>query len=67
MGTGELCGSGKVSEGLFQGHISIGKVPKVLLNWGLPLNLQPYPRKVVRPPKPTPTIFSGGGWSPRVQ
>ena len=30
------------------------------------LGLQPYPQKVVRPPKPTPTIFSGGGWSPRV-
>ena len=29
------------------------------------LGLQPYPQKVVRPPKPTPTIFSGGGWSPR--
>ena len=27
--------------------------------------LQPYPQKVVRPPKPTPTTFSGGGWSPR--
>ena len=30
------------------------------------LGLRPYPQKVVRPPKPTPTIFSGGGWSPRV-
>ena len=30
-----------------------------------PLGLQPYPQKVVRPPKPTPTTFSGGGWSPR--
>ena len=29
------------------------------------LGLQPYPQKVVRPPKPTLTIFSGGGWSPR--
>ena len=29
------------------------------------LGLQPYPQKVVRPPKPTPTTFSGGGWSPR--
>ena len=31
----------------------------------LSLGLQPCPQKVVRPPKPTPTIFSGGGWSPR--
>ena len=33
------------------------------------LGLQPYPQKVVkvvRPPKPTPTTFSGGMWSPRV-
>ena len=30
------------------------------------LGLQPYPQKVVRPPKPTPTIFSRGSWSPRV-
>ena len=30
------------------------------------LGLQPHPQKVVRPPKPTPTTFSGGGWSPRV-
>ena len=29
------------------------------------LGLQPYPQKVVRPPKPTITIFSGGSWSPR--
>ena len=29
------------------------------------LGFQPYPQKVVRPPKPTPTTFSGGGWSPR--
>ena len=29
------------------------------------LGLQPYPQEVVRPPKPTPTILSGGGWSPR--
>ena len=28
------------------------------------LGLQLYPQKVVRPPKPTPTTFSGGGWSP---
>ena len=27
----------------------------------LSLGLQPYPQKVVRPPKPTPTSFSGGG------
>ena len=26
------------------------------------LGLQPYPEKVVRPQKPTPTTFSGGGW-----
>ena len=32
----------------------------------LSLGLQPYPQKVVRPRKPTPTTFSGGGWSPRV-
>ena len=32
----------------------------------LSLGLQPYPQEVVRAPKPTPTIFSGGGWSPRV-
>ena len=30
-----------------------------------PIGLQPYPQKVVRPPKPNPTTFSGGGWSPR--
>ena len=30
------------------------------------LGLQPYPQKVVSPPKPTPTTLSGGGWSPRV-
>lgn len=32
------------------------------------LGLQLYPQKVVRqldPPKPTPTTFSGAGWSPR--
>ena len=29
------------------------------------LGLQLYPQKVVRPSKPTPTIFSAGGWSPR--
>ena len=29
------------------------------------LGLQPSPQKVVRPPNPTPTISSGGGWSPR--
>ena len=39
---------------------------KVLRILVLSLGLQPYPQKVVRPPKPTPTTFSGGGWSPRV-
>ena len=29
------------------------------------LRLQPPSQKVVRPLKPTPTTFSGGGWSPR--
>ena len=28
------------------------------------LGLQLPPEKVVRPPKPTPTTFSGGSWSP---
>ena len=43
-----------------------GRLPEVYSSPVLTLGLQPYPPKVVRPPKPTPTIFSGGGWSPRV-
>lgn len=30
------------------------------------VRLQPHAQKVVGKPKSTPTIFSGGSWSPRV-
>ena len=33
---------------------------KVVLHLELSLGLQPSPQEVVRPPKPTPTTFSGG-------
>ena len=32
----------------------------------IPLGLQPYPQVRWLDPPPTPTIFLGGGWSPRV-
>ena len=42
-----------------------GRLGRDALGHDPALGLQPYPQKVVRPPKPTPTTFSGGGWSPR--